>query len=148
MFDSNIFGKILRQIPTNLLTDEHEYFITHIQNDELNAAPQQIKERLLTVFQVIPQQSIPTETAILGTSRLGMSKLGDAQLYTLILGQLDIKKPFEHENNIKDALIGETAIKNKIVLVTDDKALLGSIEAHEGSVMSFTAFQKAIESST
>jgi rRNA-processing protein FCF1 len=126
------------------LTEGHEYFITHIQHDELNAAPQGIKKRLLTVFQIIPQQFIPTETVVLDISRFDMAKLGDAELYSLILKELDTKKSLEHENNIKDALIGETAIKNKIVLVTDDKALLGSVEAHDGKVMSFDAFQKAI----
>jgi predicted nucleic acid-binding protein len=145
MFDTNVFGKILRmQVPHNLLTDKHEYFVTHIQNDELNAAPQEIRKRLLTVFQVIPQQSIPTETAIFDISRFDMAKLGDAELYTLILRELDIKKSLAHENNIKDALIGETAIKNKIVLVTNDKALLDSVKGHAGTVMTFDAFQKAI----
>jgi hypothetical protein len=132
------------QVPNSLFTDKHEYFVTHIQNDELNAAPLWIKRKLLTVFQVIPQQSIPTETTVLGTSRLGGSKLGDAKLYESILRELDDKKPLEHEHNIKDALIGETAIENKIVLVTDDKWLLGSVKGHGGTAMSFDVFQKSI----
>jgi predicted nucleic acid-binding protein len=145
MFDTNVFGKILWiQVPHSLLTDRHEYFVTHIQNDELNAAPQRVKNRLLTVFQVIPQQRIPTETAIWGISRFDMAKLGDGKLYNLILSELGNKKPLEAENNIKDALIGETAINNEIILVTDDKALIDSVERHGGRVMSFNTFQKAL----
>ncbi len=145
MFDTNVFGKILRmQVPHNLLTDKHEYFITHIQNDELNAAPQGIKNRLLTVFQVIPQQAISTETAIVNISRVGAAKVGDAELYNLLLSELGKTKPLEPENNAKDALLGETAIKNKIVLVTDDKALQGSVARHGGRAMSFDTFQKGI----
>ncbi len=145
MFDTNVFGKILLiQVPHSLLTDKHEYFVTHIQNDELNAAPQRVKNRLLTVFQVIPQQLIPTEAAIIGISRIDMAKIGDGGLYNLILSELGNRKPLEPENNRKDALIGETAIKNEIILVTDDKALLDSVEGHGGKVMSFDTFQKVI----
>jgi hypothetical protein len=145
MFDTNIFGKIKRmQMPHSLLTDKHEYFITHIQNDELNGASSRIKNILLAVFQVIPQHPIPTETTVLGFYRLGHSKLGDAKLYELILGELNVKKPCEPDHNIRDALIGETAIMNKTILVTDDKALLDSVERHGGRAMSFDSFQKAI----
>jgi hypothetical protein len=86
MFDTNIFDKILK-IP-NLLTDKHEYFITHIQNDELDAAPPEIKKKWLNVFQIIPHQLIPTETAIIDVSRIGMAKIGHGELYNLILSEL------------------------------------------------------------
>lgn len=89
MFDTNVFGKILRiQVSQSLLTDKHEYFVTHIQNDELNAAPLKVKNKLLTVFQDIPQQLIPTETAIIDVSRIGMAKIGHGELYNLILSEL------------------------------------------------------------
>jgi hypothetical protein len=161
MFDTNVFGKILKnQMSQSLLTNKHEYFVTHIQNDELNAAPLGVKNKLLTVFQGIPQQLIPTETAIIGDSeiafidgsetviidgsRIGMAKIGDGQLYNLILSELSKKKPCASKNNRKDALIGETAIKNEIILVTEDRALLDSAKRHGGRVMSFDTFQKVI----
>jgi predicted nucleic acid-binding protein len=142
MFDTNIFDKILK-IP-NLLTDKHEYFITHIQNDELDAAPPEIKKKWLNVFQIIPHQLIPTETAIIDVSRIGMAKIGHGELYNLILSELGKKKPCASKNNRKDALIGETAIKNEIILVTEDRALRDSVKRHGGRVMSFDIFQKVI----
>ncbi len=53
LFDTNVFGKILKiQVSQSLLTDKHECFVTHIQNDELNAAPLKVKNKLLTVFKI------------------------------------------------------------------------------------------------
>ena len=146
MFDTNVFGKILKmQVPTSLLTSEHQYFVTHVQKDELNNAPQSIRAKLLSVFQVVPQQAIPTESAVVGVSRIDGAKIGDPGLYDSMLQELDRRKPREHGNNIKDALIAETAIENGIVLVTDDKALQDSARNHGGTVMPFDAFSKAIK---
>jgi predicted nucleic acid-binding protein len=145
MFDTNVFCKILKmQVPTSLLTKGHQYFVTHVQKDELNNAPQRIRGKLLSVFQVIPQEAIPTESAVVDVSRVDGAKIGDSVLYNSMLQELNRAKPKEHDHNIKDALIAETAIKNGIVLVTDDKALQDSARKHEGTVMPFDAFSRAI----
>jgi predicted nucleic acid-binding protein len=125
MFDTNIFGQILKKMPEpeRMLKSPNEFFVTHIQRDELNASPDWIKEKLLTVFQVVPQQNIATTSVIVGFSRVGGAKIGNGAVYESILVQLDKVKPMEQDNNIKDALIGETAVKNEIVLITNDKAL-------------------------
>jgi predicted nucleic acid-binding protein len=144
MFDTNIFGKILKmQDSQKMLKPPNEFFVTHIQVDELNASPQNIKTKLLYVFQIIPQENIPTESAVVGVSRIGGAKISDSTVYHSILVKLDKAKPLQHENNIKDALIGETAIKNTFVLVTNDKVLLSSIQPLGGKAMSFDSFQNA-----
>ena len=142
MFDTNIFGKILKmKTPEALLNGGRQYFVTHIQQDELEGTPKRLRDQLLSVFQIIPQQPIPTETAIFDVSRFGMAKFGDGDLYTTILQQLDRAKPMEHSNNIKDAIIAETAIKNQIVLVTNDKTLANTVQKLGGQVMSFESTQ-------
>ena len=145
MFDTSVFGKILKmETPEALLKGERRYFVTHVQRDELNAAPRGLRDKLLSVLQIIPQQSIATETLVWGVSRWGEAKWGDNHMYTVILQRLDDAKPMEHLNNIKDALIATTAIKNEIVLVTDDKILKNTVQELGGQAVSFEAFQKGL----
>lgn len=109
MFDTNVFGKILKmQVPTSVLTREHQYFVTHVQKDELSNAPQPIRGKLLSVFHVVPQQAIPTSSAVVSVSRIDGARIGDPGLYDSMLQELDHRKPQQHINNIKDALIAET----------------------------------------
>lgn len=145
MFDTNIFGKILKMNSGDLLVGEHGYFITHVQRDELEATSHEIiRSQLLTIFQTIPQNIIPTESAVFDHSRFDMAKFGDGLVYSHVLKELDKRKPMEHENNIKDALIAETATKNGILLVTDDKALREVVLKIGGLAIDFSAYEQTI----
>jgi hypothetical protein len=77
MFDTNIFGKILKmKSPCDLLIGKYEYFVTHVQRDELEATTsERIRNQLLTVFHGVPQNAIPTESTILGFSRLTLTAI-------------------------------------------------------------------------
>lgn len=145
MFDTNIFGKILRD---NIVLDmmnksKHQYYITHTQRDELNKTPHEIKEKLLNTFETIGQELIPTESTLVGVSRAGLAKISDSKLYSHILKELNKKKP-EDRNNVKDALIGETALRNSIILVTNDSALHDVVEKM-GQAMNFETFIRVIK---
>jgi predicted nucleic acid-binding protein len=146
MFDTNVFGKILKMnSPHDLLVGEHEYFVTSLQRDELEATPyENIRNQLLAVFQTIPQNAIPTETAVFDFSRFDMAKFGDGLVYSHILEELNKRKPMQHENNIKDALIAETATKNGILLVTDDKALREVVLKIGGLAIDFSDYERTI----
>jgi predicted nucleic acid-binding protein len=146
MFDTDIFGKILKD---NIVLDimkksKHQYYITHIQLDELNKTPHEIKERQRNTFKTISQELIPTESAVFGVSRVRLAKIGDSKLYSNILKELNKKRP-ENRNNSKDALIGETALRNSIILVTDDNALYDLIEKM-GQAIKFETFVRVIKS--
>ena len=57
-------------------------------------------------------EKIPTESFVVGTSRIGSAKIGDGNLIER-LRTGNLKKT-------NDALIGETAIKNNLTLITND----------------------------
>ena len=88
-------------------------------------------------------KSVPTESFLLGTSRLGHAKLSDGSLYGQLLSLLNQKKPRELDNNRKDALIGETCIKNRYMLVSNDRALGESVEHLRGNAVCLNEFLTA-----
>lgn len=158
MFDTNIFNRILdRSLDLEL---EDLYYVTHIQKDELMAeSNEERRELLLKTFNLIQSVSIPTESAIwgvskwdqckwgdednattiptesfaLGISKFEMAKLSDGDLYSKILYSLNSRK--KRSNNVQDALIAETAIKNEITLVTCDKALKDVVKIYSQNVI-------------
>jgi predicted nucleic acid-binding protein len=146
MFDTNVFGKILKMnSPHDLLVGEHQYFVTSLQRDELQATPDEnMRNQLLAVFQTIPQNAIPTETVVFDFSRFDMAKFGDGLVYSRVLEELSKRKPMQRENNIKDALIAETATKNGILLVTDDKALREVVLKVGGFAIDFSVYEQTI----
>ena len=87
----------------------------------------------------------PTESAIVGISRCDLSKCSEEYgLYDRIFEQLEKEKP-RHRGNIKDALIGETAIKTGITLVTDDIALRETVKELGGVAIHLRDFLKVTE---
>jgi hypothetical protein len=99
---------------------------------------------LLTIFHTIPQRAIPTESAVIGFSKIDMAKFADGLVYSHVLNELNKRRPVEHEKNIKDALIAETATSNGILLVTDDKALLETVLKMGGLAIDFSAYEQII----
>jgi rRNA-processing protein FCF1 len=74
-------------------------------------------------------------------SRWDLSKLSDGVMYEKILQPLEKEKP-NHRGNKKDALIGETAIKNGITLVSNDRVLRETIKELGGVAISLCDFVK------
>jgi predicted nucleic acid-binding protein len=148
MLDTNIFNHILDgSISLNGIEENAELYATHIQMDELNnTTDQNRRNALIKVFKSLINNEVPTESTILDVSRLGQSKLGgnrivptesaiwciskwdqaswaaEDSLYEPIKNELDKNNGYR-TNNIQDALIAETAIKNNIILVTRDRDL-------------------------
>ncbi|MFA6530562.1 MAG: PIN domain-containing protein, partial [Candidatus Micrarchaeia archaeon] len=144
LFDSNSIDKIADE---TLSIDTLErskaigyaYYITHVQSDEISNTPdsKQEKRRLLTLFLAkVAPTIIPTESFVLGTSRLGHAKLGDAK----ILEELRKGK----WKNTNDALIGETAIKNNMLLITNDEDFKKRVLALGGKALTCLEFQRLL----
>ncbi len=127
MFDTNVFNHILDcEIQLENIPAEWEVYGTHIQRDEINQTPENYKDRreaLLNIFHAWLDVLLPTESAVWDVSSWDDCKWGDEEdnLYKEILD--DLNKRRERSNNIQDALIAETAIKNALVLVTNDQSL-------------------------
>jgi len=128
MFDTNIFNRILDGVVEIIkFSEKAHFYATHVQLDELKATSNtQRRQELIAVFEeVAGSKKVPTESFVFGVSRLDEAKLGDEEndLYSRMKVELD-KLNKNKPNNIQDALIAETAIKNNIALVTEDTDLL------------------------
>ena len=94
MFDTNVFNRILDgYIHIEDFIGQANFYVTHIQLDELNNTPNsERKDNLIRVFHQVSGDNVPTESFVLGVSRLGMAKLGDQNgLYGQIVSSLNQK---------------------------------------------------------
>lgn len=164
-FDTNIFNAILDG-SLDIGQFKGLAYITHIQHDELqNTKDPTRKHALLKIFDevVTDESSIDTESFVLDVSRLNMAKLGGRRLptesaiwdvsrygqakwtpedsiYQAIKDRLDSFK--KKQNNIQDALIAETAIKNGLALVTNDQNLCTVAKEFGGTVKNLEEITK------
>lgn len=155
MLDTNIFDKILEEeIDINSFPSTYEFYVTHIQKDEIEAMDkpekQDKRKKLLDFFKESRQEIIPTESFILGTSRLGQAKLSKVPTESAVYGVSRYgEAKYTLKNNLieeirkgnlehtEDALIGETAIKNNMILVTNDPRLLKKVISLGGKAITF-----------
>jgi len=115
-----------------------KYYITHLQTDEINQCHDSEKRAKLFLFLNAVQPSIiPTESFILGLSRLNYAKLGGGFIEKLRNHSKDLRKT-------KDALIAETAILKKLILVTEDKRLAKKVARFGGHSWNIEKFKKAL----
>ena len=145
MFDTNVFDKVLDgKISVESIAESVDVYATHIQSDEIDRMPKpERKNHLQQVFAKFfsgdPRSDdgrvVATESAVWDVSRWDSAKFGDGDLYGNILNELNNikKKP----NNIQDALIAETAIKNGFVLVTEDTNLRRVSRKHGATCLTF-----------
>ena len=161
MFDTNVFNRILDgAISLNTFAGRVEGYATHIQLDEINNTnnPER-RPALIEVFNHVVAGTEPTGSFVLGVSRLGKARLGgervvpttsavygvskyahatysaEDNLYAALKGRLDSMN--QHKpNNLQDALIAETSIKEGHVLVSDDADLVTVTREYGGLCLS------------
>jgi hypothetical protein len=136
IFDTNIFNRILDQkIPDEAFGLQVSAYVTHVQRDEINnTRNDERREALANKFRdLIPDNGniIPTRSAVWGVSKWGQSMWTEDDLCMELKLELD-KKNKRKKNNIEDALIADTAIKGKYVLVTEDGDLKEVTELYGG----------------
>lgn len=130
ILDTNVFNHVLDQKISLEELQGHELFSTHIQEDELKQTPSlQKRESLLSVFKRADTINIPTKTTVWGVSAWGRGEWSSGDgMYDAILERVRTldrtsgKKKLP-ENQSRDALIAETAIKAGLILITNDKNL-------------------------
>jgi len=139
LVDTNIFNWLVdRKIADTLLPNDGEFFVTHIQIDEINkTSNEERRARLFLTMASSLSGVIPTETTIIGRSRIGRSKLGSGKVYTSIKNKLDEINGGKR-SNINDALIAEASIVNSHTLLTADVDLASVTEEQGGVVQLFT----------
>lgn len=151
MFDTNIFNCILDEKIdiNNFSKKKYDYFVTHVQYDELNKTGDfERRKKLLKVFKSLHKKEIATESCLMDISKMNKSKMGNGNLHKKILSELqklEGKKKSKHNQPI-DALIVETSLSNSIVLVTNDIKLKKLMESIGGTAISFKEFIKKLNS--
>lgn len=139
IFDSNIYDLIADgTFNINMLSgkkEDFEFYITHIQTDEINKCPDEDKRARLILFMTkLSPIVIPTESGIWGTSRWGEFKWGGGEIAKKIKG--------ENQKHIEDSLIGEVAIKNNLLLITEDIRLKNKVNSLNGKAINFGEFKE------
>lgn len=142
MFDTNAYDRLISdphalEIYAKAEDGGYEFYLTHIQIDEINEIPDKHKEKrgLAILFLAYGRpRIIDTESMVLDVSRLDFCKFGEEDSYYNQLLN-------DSKNNCNDALIGETSIINGFTLVTDDKRLTNKILNIGGQVVNFNDFK-------
>ncbi len=148
MLDTNIFNHLLDgKIPLEKIRNLNgPIYYTHVQHDEILSTKDNFRrDALLEIFTKVLKTDIPTESTVIGVSRIGKSKIpghklgtetavwdvsrwGEAKWGTYGLYEsIKIALKTNKMSNIRDALIAETAIANKLILVTNDRNLMNVV---------------------
>lgn len=149
MFDTNIFNSILDGEIEIELFNRFKLYVTHIQSDELTATRDvQRREKLTEIFKKIPQEKMLTESAVYDISKYDDSKYSDPDdhLREEILAEMDSQK--KEPNNQQDSLIAETALKNSLILVTNDAILMDTIKRFNGKSIELQEFLDSTKEGT
>jgi predicted nucleic acid-binding protein len=145
MLDTVIFNRLLDAQLDASFFGNHAIYATHVQRDELEDTKRKARrDQLLVHFEFIQPESLPTESFILSVSRLDNAKLSSDRLYVSILNALrkkdEPKKAKRPNNQRRDSLIAETAIKNDLLLITDDCKLRAVVREIGGNALSLDEF--------
>lgn len=138
--DTCIFNKLVDgKISLDTLPQNSSYFASHMQIDEINnTKDSERRAQLFLKLAEIKPEIIPPESMVWGAMRWGHMKWSDGELYNKLkkaLDELNRSKP----NNVNDALIAETAIKNDYTLLTSDTDLTKVAEECGCKVQFFNA---------
>ncbi len=101
-----------------------EYFITHIQQDELSATKNEARRNeLRQIFETFKYTQTPTGVFVLGKSNLGEAALIDDGIYDQIFSNLSKRQPQlrKLESHRCDAITGATVYSSGYGLVTADE---------------------------
>lgn len=152
LLDSNIFGKILSG---DISLDELKLvnlFATHIQHDEiLQTADEERRNKLRVHFRIVDPKIEPTSSLVWDLSAFDLAKFSgdEGELYNKLLQRIqrldaEAGKSVPEGNQERDALLGETAIRGSLVLVTTDKNLRRAVTEHRGTAIKFNTFRKRL----
>jgi predicted nucleic acid-binding protein len=142
LFDTNVFNRIFElEIEEEWFPRDAQYFMTHIQRDELAKTPDPLRRlHLMFVLSSVGPTSISTASAMWNVSKWDQCEWGSEDgLFQKMLKSLNARNGGK-KNNGSDVLIGETALRNDCRLVTDDADLATVVREFHGKTMTFSEF--------
>jgi predicted nucleic acid-binding protein len=141
MLDTMIFDGIVgtwgltRRIRRLVSSGALTILTTHIQEDQLA----EVRSRWKRVrIARIPRVSVPTSEFVIGYSRLGRARLGTGEPFETIRST---------PTHTKDGLIGATASREGVILVTEDRRLTSRASAAGVTVWNFGQFRTWVNQS-
>ena len=143
LLDTNVFDFLLNEnIDISVLTDLGEYYTTNVQFSELKNVPDKtLRDKLLRLYSDLPQTKIILESGIW----IDDLYWDDDQLWRDEIGQTARDLAGNSENKPwKDALIGEIAKINNLILVTNDSSFRNKAKFIGISVMRIDEFEKLL----
>ena len=141
MLDTNAFNRALDgAVNPASLSSCGRLFVTHVQLNELLATRSSERlEQLLSVFNAVDQERVPTTAAVWGVSEWGGAEYGDSDgAYGTMIESLNSRNGSK-ENNTRDILIAVTALKRGYTLVTNDRDLAAVLKESGGKTITFEA---------
>jgi predicted nucleic acid-binding protein len=134
MLDTNIFGWLISGRLKVEDLPKGDYFVTHVQIEELSAAgDKETRARLAIIQASLRPQLVNTESVVAGVTRAGVANVSDGVLFEKLRTSLDALNKAK-SNNTMDALIGEVSIVRGYFLLTCDKHFAQVVEHHGGKV--------------
>jgi len=137
LIDNNIINKLLENIELfKKKRDRISYCVSAQIVEELANIPDSKKEDRIKLFISLAQieaQFLLDSVMIWDISRFDLSKYGDGIVYNKILK--------ESKNNIRDAIIADTAVSNDCILLTNDVDLYSRMKNFGYDVLNFDEFR-------
>ena len=137
MLDTTVFNHLLKgDVEPSSVPNHLQLFVTHVQQNEIqNTRNSDRRQALLTVFTAVDSTQVPTASAVWGVSEWGEAEWGSEDgLFESLLEKLNEKNKSKN-NNARDVLIAETAIRRNFILVTDDGDLAEVVRDTGGTVI-------------
>ncbi len=128
-----------------VLNKNLNFFITYIQIDELDKMKVAWTDKYsdaVKFLNMIQVKEKPSSVTIVNHWCLGKTKLGNGENYNRVLEFMKCKH--KKKNHIHDAIIADSAIEYKMILVTDDALLINAINNIGGTVITLDNFIKII----
>ena len=137
MLDTNVFNHLIEgSIQLTNLPKDNPIFVTHLQFNEISNCPiTEKRELMLELIKELPDDMIPTNTAICGISAAGHCRIGNGKIYSEILAKLDTIKTRKNNSNAIDSLIGETSIIENLTLISNDQSLIQIVSELGGTIL-------------
>lgn len=115
----------------------YQFYVCTSVVEELASIPDSKKDKRITLFIALSKFGatfINDSCLIVGYSRIGACNIGDFRVYEEILN--------ESKNNVRDAIIANTAVVNNCILLTGDIALYKKMKNLKYRVMNFEEFME------
>jgi predicted nucleic acid-binding protein len=135
MLDTNVFNHLLDGSINPAQFAGKVLVATHVQRDEINQTRD--PNRRASLHQLFAQtisKEAATSSMVAGISVAGSACPSDGELLLRMKNELDKHNGDQRGNNMKDALIAETALRNGWTLVSNDADLIDVATRHLGGV--------------